>query len=41
MIKRDIGIVALLITLQLDRLVAILYFITSIIIYNFVLKIKK
>ena len=41
MIKRDIGIVALLITLQLDRLVAILYFITSIIIYNVVLKIKK
>ena len=41
MIKRDIGIVALLITLQLDRFVAILYFITSIIIYNVVLKIKK
>tara|TARA_Y100000361_G_scaffold5027_1_gene4369 strand:+ start:396 stop:521 length:126 start_codon:yes stop_codon:yes gene_type:complete len=41
MIKRDIGIVALLITLQLDRFVAILYFIISIIIYNVVLKIKK
>tara|TARA_Y100000401_G_scaffold101822_1_gene91664 strand:- start:2135 stop:2260 length:126 start_codon:yes stop_codon:yes gene_type:complete len=41
MIKRDIGIVALLITLQLDRFVAILYFIASIIIYNVVLKIKK
>ena len=41
MIKRDIGIVALLITVQLDRFVAILYFITSIIFYNVVLKIKK
>jgi uncharacterized membrane protein len=40
MIRRDVGIIALLITIQLDRLAAIVYFITSIIIYNVILKIK-
>lgn len=40
MIKRDVGIIAVLMTIQLDRLVAIVYFLTSIIIYNLIVKIK-
>tara|TARA_B100000401_G_scaffold195284_1_gene131656 strand:- start:251 stop:382 length:132 start_codon:yes stop_codon:yes gene_type:complete len=40
MIKKDVGIIALLMTIQLDRLSAIVYFLTSIIIYNVILKIK-
>jgi len=41
MIKTDIGIIAMLITIQLDSIVSILYFVTSIIIYNLIIKIKK
>ncbi len=40
MIKRDVGIIAVLMTVQLDRLSAIVYFLTSVIVYNLILKIK-
>ena len=41
MIRRDIGIIALLITLPIDRLVGVLYFIVCIVFFNVILKIKK
>ena len=41
MIKKDICIIAVLMTVQIERVAAIFYFITFIIIYNLVLKIMK
>ncbi len=40
MTRTDVGIIALLMTIQLDRFAAIVYFLTSIIVYNVILKIK-
>ena len=41
MIKKDIGIIAVLMTVQIERVAAKFYFIKFIIIYNLVLKIMK
>ena len=40
MTRTDVGIIALLMTIQLERVTAIVYFLTSIIVYNVILKIK-
>lgn len=40
MIKTDVGIIAVLMTLPIDRVAGIVYFLCGIAIYNLILKIK-